>query len=201
MDHSRRSLLRLLAVAPLAAVVSTRLIAGDDPIDHFLRRYADLTSVDVSFKSDRLEGRLRAQKGGLYRIEAGDRLFVSDGSTIWNVQRTTKTVVLDRATAQPEEMSVDRIFFVLLNVYTPSIKTGGAAPTLRLSPPDPSARIAGVEWADVSMNAKYEITSITVREGGSTTTWKITNLRRDPKLPADLFSYAVPQGWNAVDLR
>lgn len=201
MDHTRRSFLRLLAVAPVAAVFSARLAAGEDPIDHFLRRYAGLKSVDVSFTSDRLEGRLRARKGGLYRIEAGDRLFVSDGSTIWNVQRTTKTVVLDRAMAQPEEMSVDRIFFVLLNVYTPSVKVGGASPTLRLSPPDPTARIAGVEWADVSMNANYEITAITVREGGSTTTWKITNLRRDPKLGVDLFSYTIPEGWNAVDLR
>ena len=128
-------------------------------------------------------------------------MFVSDGASIWNVQRTTTTVVIDRATSQTEEMSVDRIFFVLLNVYTPTVKTSGPSPVLRLAPPDPSAKIAGVEWADVAMDAKHEITSITVRENGITTRWTITSLRRDPKLAADLFTFSAPNRWSVVDLR
>lgn len=201
MDRTRRDILRLLALAPVALNAGARAIAGGDPIDHFHSRYSDLTSVDVSFSSERIQGRLRARKGGAYRIEAGDRLFISDGSSVWNVQTSTKTVVIDAASAHSDELSVDRIFFVLLNVYRPTVKTGGATPILRLAPPDPSAKIVGVEWADVAMNARHEITAITVSENGVPTEWKITELRRDPRLKDELFQYTPPSGWTTVDLR
>ncbi len=201
MDRTRRDLLRLLTLTPVALAAGAPAMAGGDPIDHFRERYADLTSVDVSFSSERIQGRLRARSGGRYRIEAGDRLFISDGTSVWNVQTSTKTVVIDAATAQSDEMSVDRIFFVLLNVYQPTVKSGGSSPILRLSPPDPAAKIVGVDWADVALNARHEITSITVRENGTTTVWKITELRRNPRLKDDLFQFAPPDGWTTVDLR
>ena len=196
----RRDAIRLLTLAPLGLALVRTAQAKTDAVADFQQRYGTLKSVDLVFASQRISGRLRARLGGLYCIEAGDRQFVCDGHSVWNVQTSTKTVVIDRYVPS-NELSVDCIFFVLLNVYVPSVKKQGKQTVLRLTPPGADAKIVGVDYADVYLDLKGAITRIDVNEHGQTTEWTITKLTRNPKLSDAIFTVASPKGWNVVDLR
>lgn len=191
----------LISVVLLVPCATARGYAAQDAVATFRAEYAQLKSIDVTFISQGVSGRIRAKRGGLYRIEANNRLFISDGKTTWNVQEATKTVVIDTYRSEAEDMSVDRVFFVLMNVYVPKVHRTTPATTIRLSPPHATARVAGVEYADLVMTSAGLISQIIVRESGTTTAWNVTRLQRNPALAASTFSYSPPKGWTVVDLR
>lgn len=194
---------RLLAFLLLCFVGVCTLTAqrSEHVIDVFRRTYGSLKTIDVSFESQGMRGRLRAQQGGKYRIEAADRLFICDGTTVWNVQSATTTVIADRYQPNAETMSVDRVFFVLMNVYVPTARQLKPTTIIRLTPPSPTTIVAGVEYADLTLDAKNQITAITIRESGVQTTWNVTRLQRNPTLAASTFSYTPPKGWTVINLR
>lgn len=197
----RKEFLSLLAVSPLLASSLTSRPAGKGLVDTFRDRYSGLRSIDLQFSSSVLSGRLLAVKGGSYRIEASDRTLVCDGASVWNAQHTSRTVVIDRFDPRSEAFSLDRIFFVLLNVYVPSEQKTRAGNVVRLVPPDPSALIIGIEMVDLALDRKGNVIRLDVTEGGTTTAWKISQVRVNPKIDAARFRYSAPAGWNVIDLR
>jgi len=197
----RRRFLSLIALAPLAAPVLSSKSSGKGLVETFRSRYMDLRSIDLKFSSPILSGRLQAVTGGRYRIEAADRTLVCDGTSVWNAQHSSRTVVIDKFDPRAETFSLDRIFFVLLNVYVPSEQKTAAGKVVRLVPPDPSAMIIGIQRVDLSLDRRGDVTRIDVTEGGTTTTWTISKVRLNPKLDATRFRYSAPSGWNVVDLR
>ena len=198
---NRRTALTLLAAVPLLASPLTAQTGGDH-VAQFRKTYSNLKSVDVQFESDGAKGRLQASKGGRFNIDLGDRLFVCDGEKLHTVQRSSKTVLIDAYSADETEMSVERVFFVLFNVY--EVKDGGSnanGKKVMLTPPDASAQIGGVEEVIVQLDKKGRITSISVIEFGSRTTWDIVSIKLDPKLADSVFKYQAPKGWQQIDLR
>jgi outer membrane lipoprotein-sorting protein len=194
---------RLMLALACAVIASVSAVAqqSSSVIDSFRSRYGSLKSVDVSFESKGMSGRVRAQKGGKYRIEVSDRLFICDTTTVWNVQSATTTVIVNRYQPNAESMSIDRVFFVLMNVYRPTVLRMHPTTVIRLLPPDPSATIAGVTHADIALNAKGTITSISVSESGVESVWNVTRLLRNPTIAASTFSYVPPTGWTVINLR
>ncbi len=198
----RLTLVVAMVVAFLPATIPVVVAQTASPaIAKFRSMYGSLKSVDVSFESQGLRGRVRAQKGGKYRIEVSDRLFICDGTTVWNVQPPTKTVIVNRYQPLAESMSIDRVFFVLMNVYVPTVLRTQPATVIRLLPPDPTAMTAGVSYADIGLNAAGTITSITVSESGVESVWNVTRLLRNPTIAASTFSYTPPKGWTVINLR
>ncbi len=197
----RRRFLSLIAATPL---ISASLVSGTNGkglVETFRRRYSDLRSIDLQFSSDVLSGRLQAVKGGRYRIEAADRTLVCDATSVWNAQHSSRTVVIDTFDPRAEAFSLDRIFFVLLNVYVPSEQKTAAGNVVRLVPPDPSAMIIGIQRVDLMLDRRGDVTRLDVTEGGATTTWRISKVRLNPKIDVARFRYSAPSGWNVIDLR
>ncbi len=205
---TRRTFLKVLGIAGVAAPVllfSEAAVGSDknskNVVERFRELYADLKSISLSFSSSQAKGTLKAKKGSGFRVELPDRSIVSDGIIVWHAQVATKTVVINQAHESSDEMSIERLFFVLMNVYTPTALPGTGVTIIRLSPPDPSAMIAGVTRADVYLNTSMMITSIQVVENSTITTWNISSLKRNPSLPSSTFRYAIPKGWKVIDLR
>ena len=184
------------------AVPASLLIGGGSLVEKFRDRYADLSSVSLKFTSGKISGSLRASVGGRYHVTLPGRILVCDGKSIWHAQSKTQTVVIDRFDAQNEAVSIERIFFVLFNVYVPSVKKKtGSANVIRLTPPDKTAVVADIQYVDCKLDDSIRITSIMVSEGGVTTTWKISDVRINPRLKDGDFLYEPPKGWQVVDLR
>ncbi len=188
-------------VASTATTLAGQPSQTDSQVAAFKEAYANLKSVSLKFSSSYGSGTLTAVRGKGFRIVTSDREIVSNGSTVWNVQKSSKMVVINSVEGASDELSIEQIFFALMNVYTPSVLKSGKSSTIRLKPPSPSMQISGVEQADVVLGSNMSINRIIVTTQGTVMTLEIRNLKRDPKINLNTFVYNVPKGWKTVDLR
>lgn len=198
-------MLRSATAVGLAVFTSGALFAASIG-ERFHRTYASLRSLSCTFTDGRgLQGTLSAIKGGKYRVALPDRSMISDGTSVWNVTPSTKTVIINalRSNASSDEdLSIERMFFTLMAVYrVKSEQRVSSTTVLRLVPPSSSATIGGIVWADVTVDASMNVRRITVNDGTATSTWTINALRRNVTIPARTFSYTPPPNWQVIDLR
>lgn len=189
----------------IVAACSSTLLSASQLSDRFHQTYSTLRSLSCTFKeSSGLKGSIAAMRGGKYDVRLPDRRLVSDGSTVWNITPSSKTVILDRYRANADDMSIERIFFTLMAVYRvqreEKISSTGRT-TLRLVPPAQDAMVGGVAWADVTIDERMNVHSITINDGTATSRWTITGLKRNPSLSPSTFSYKPASGWQVIDLR
>lgn len=189
----------------IVAACSSTLLNASQLSDRFHQTYSTLRSLSCTFKeSSGLKGSIAAMRGGKYDVRLPDRRLVSDGSTVWNITPSSKTVILDRYRANADDMSIERIFFTLMAVYRvqreEKISSMGRT-TLRLVPPAQDAMVGGVAWADVTIDERMNVHSITINDGTATSRWTITGLKRNPSLSPSTFSYKPASGWQVIDLR
>ncbi|KAB2893958.1 MAG: hypothetical protein D8M52_06520 [Chlorobi bacterium] len=187
----------LLAVVPvLSANTNTKLLK------QFRNTYGGITSAEISFSSGVASGTITAVKGKGYRITLPDQEFISDNSTVWQINKRTKTVVINAVSSAGQTASLDQMFFVLMNIYVPSVVSSvpGKA-CIRLTPPHQSAAIAGVEYANVYLNKKNGITRIVVSDGQHETEWTIRSIKTRVQVKPSAFTFTAPKGWQVIDLR
>ncbi len=200
--ESRRSLLRAIALSPLLLIPALPANAKDDVLTAFRKRFANLSSISFRFNSSTAKGSIQARKGGSHRIVLPDRTLVSNGKIIWNAVAASKTVVIEPVKKRAGEFSLDQIFFVVFSAYTATVtKTTSSGGTIRLTPPDASMKIGNVDVLDLVVSNNGLVSSIVVHEGSNTTTWKISELKINPALKENSFTFSVPGGWQTVDLR
>lgn len=189
----------------VVAAYSTTVLCASELSERFHRTYSTLRSLSCSFtESSGLKGSLAAMRGGRYDVQLPDRRLVSDGSTVWNITPGSKTVILDRYRANADDLSIERIFFTLMAVYRIQREERSASTrrtTIRLVPPAPNALVGGVAWADVVIDDKLTVHTITINDGTATSQWTITGLKRNPSLSRTAFSYRPAPGWQVIDLR
>jgi len=175
---------------------------SDQLVAKFRSKYSDLKSVSFSFSSSSGKGTLRAVRDKGFRIEFPGTVIVSNGKVVWHVQARTKTVVINKVSEASDELGIERIFFALLHVYTPTvIKQSKSSSHILLKPPSAEATIAGVDKAVVELNSSFDVTRIEVFSGPSSTSWEITSLKKNGVIPTSVFTYKPPSGWTVVDLR
>lgn len=191
-----------IATASVLTSLATPLVARD-VIDAFQAKYTKLKSVSCTFKdASGITGSLKALKGGYYHIKLPDREVISDGKNVWNVMPSTRTVIINSYKPTSDDVSLDRVFFLMLNIYRPTLKSvTKQTSTIRLTAPREDAVIANIREADITLNKSNTITSVTITEDGTTNTWYLSKLALNRSIPATAFTYKVPSGWQTVDLR
>lgn len=201
----RRTLLRSAIIAAASIAISPiRAIATDDLVTRFQLRYQGLKSVRCTFNgAANQRGTLAAVRGGKFRLITGDRIIVSDGSSVYNATTSAKTVIVNRFNPKATDVSIERVFFDVLTIYRASVLSAkGGATTLRLVPPASTAVVYGVRELLVVINtSSLVITSITATTDAGQYTFAISELKINTSVPASVFTYAAPQGWEVIDLR
>lgn len=178
-------------------------VSAGDALDAFQTKYTKLKSVSCSFRdASGVRGSLKARIGGSYRVTLPDREIFCDGKTVWNVVPSTKTVIMNAYKATSDDISLERVFFLILNIYRPALL--GATKqtsTIRLTAPREDALIANIHEVDITLDRRNVITSVSINEYGTTTTWHLSNLLLNRSMPTSSFTYIIPKGWQTVDLR
>ncbi len=201
----RRDALRIFLGGILLAPVSSLAAGTGAPIlDKFHAQYRSVRALSCTFRDGKsLTGTLLAQRGGRYRITLPDREIVSDGSSVWSATTSARTVIINTYNPSSNDLSLERVFFEIMNVYRSSIREsrrdGGAV--IRLEAPRADAVIAGVTVADVNVDPSCIVKSITLTHNGSTQQFHIQKLQLTPRIRKTDFSYTPPLGWEIVDLR
>lgn len=189
----------------IVAACSSTLLNASQLSDRFHQTYANLRSLSCRFtETSGIKGSIAAMRGGKYDVRLPDRRLVCDGSTVWNITPTSKTVILDRYRANADDLSIERVFFTLMAVYRVQREEKVASTgrtTLRLVPPAKNAMVGGVAWADVTIDDKMNVYTIVINDGTATSRWTITGLKRNASLTSTTFTYKPASGWQVIDLR
>ncbi len=193
-------------IITLAALLltSSNVFAGST-LDRFIRKYHALSSVSCEFRDAHgLVGTVQAKKGGSYRISLPDRTIVCNGSNVWSATPSSKTVIVNAYRANTMDLSIERVFFTLMNVYRPVVTKdfeGGKVAVITLTPPAENAMVGSVKSVQIEVDASMQAKRIIVKEDAATTTWTLHNVKLNGKIAAGMFVYSIPAGWQVVDLR
>lgn len=200
---NRREALQAVLGLSVAIGITYDAKAGADLLQRFHATYRKATTIRCTFTSaSGVSGTIIAKRGGFYRVELPDRTIVSDAKTVFSATASARTVILNSYRARSKEVSLEKVFFDIMNIYRGVIieqRNGGG--TIRLTPPDANAQISGVSNVDVTIDKATKVTRIVLTENGSTTSYTVSKMSIDPKVASSTFSYTTPKGWEIIDLR
>jgi len=140
----------------------------------------------------------------MYRIETLDQTLVTDGSTSWIYTPADSQVVVNDATSSEMALSPETFFTDYAARYevasiTEAPAASEAAQVLALTPSSPRAAFESVTlW----VRADHVITQLQVKDpGGSTITINLRDIRLNPALARDRFTFETPPDVEVIDLR
>jgi outer membrane lipoprotein carrier protein len=166
----------------------------------FLQRTTSLTSAGKQSVS----GTLYIKKQHKFRVELSSQLIVTDGDTIWSYNPNNRQVIIDTYKKNSRTMTPEKILGAAPTDYSatllPSEKVGKIQTrVLRLTPKDETSLIATMKlWVDDAwLIRKVELTDL----NGRLTTYFVNDIRVNINIPDSRFTYQIPRGVEAVDLR
>lgn len=195
--------MRLLGLAGMIAAATISCYAGTDILSAFHCKYRGMKTVSFKFGAPGgMKGTFAARRGGMYRITTTDRTVVSDGSTVWNATTNTKSVVVSKYQSSSADVSIERVFFDVMNVYRSSIASNsGNEIVIRLEAPQPNVQISNITSVSITCTPTLAVKRVSVTSGGSTNDFIIANLVPNARISPTTFSYSIPHGWQSVDIR
>ncbi len=146
-----------------------------------------------------------------FRIETNKETIVSDGTTTWNFNKTTKHVVVDAVgKSNKKEMRSISEMFIFSNNYSSKVASSKKNSwALVLTPLDPVKKIfdqSGISSITFSLQRSSKakpliVTSIAANSGGIKT--KLGNVKISvlKKIPQNTFSFIAPKEVKVTDLR
>ncbi len=178
--------------------------------DFLKKKYGNINTVSMDFWNTditNLKGSLVAKKGGFYKIDFNYRQMLSDGQYIYNYSKRNNKIVKSKSGAIPDNFSLESVMFSFTNDYNPSQletlknKSGGIEYVLTLLPKDEKYKKLGITsiqlWFDLD---KIILTGVTIMGGSHYQHWLINNLKINPELPANSFTFLQPKGVELIDL-
>ena len=212
---SPAGLIGLLVLLFVPASVFAPVFAqnGSAVLQDVQERYDTVAGMEATFTqtvtspfrddSTRLEGRLFV-RGDMYRIETVEQTLITDGTTSWIYTPADSQVVVNDAASSkmalsPETFFTDYAARYRVDSLRPAGPTADAEQILALTPSSPDAAFGSVTlW----VRPDRVITRLQVTDsGGSTITVRLRNIRLNPTLARERFSFEPPPDVEVIDLR
>ncbi len=176
-----------------------------DAINDAELKFTQQTTYEVSKLEQRASGTLFIKKKNKYRVEFEDRIVVTDGATVWSYNPAQKQVVIDNFKLDPHVVTPEKVLAAAPQDYYASVagteKVGSVqARVLKLVPKDDNASVRMMKlWVDEAtwLIKKVELTDI----GGNKTIYTVSDIKVNTGIPDSRFTYQIPDGVEAVDLR
>ncbi|MBI5020859.1 MAG: outer membrane lipoprotein chaperone LolA [Ignavibacteriales bacterium] len=209
---------KIFRIAILTLIIISNLMAGDDA-DKILRniqkKYESWNDATISFtqqvlfavtKSEQtFDGKLIVKKGNKYRIDLEQQLIITDGKTLWNVNKTNKQVMIDNYRDDPKSITPEKMLTNIPKNYNATLlnrdEEGGAdIAVLKLLPKEERSSFRSIKmWVDEDKSVLKKIQIIDASK--NTITYTINNLFINSGLKENSFSYQPPDGYEVIDLR
>jgi len=163
----------------------------------------------VRFGFSRIEqafkGTLWMAKPRSYRVQTDQRVFVTDGNTVWSYSEANQQVLIDHYKEDQNSISPERFLLNLPKNYFTSLlqpeKLGTiSAQVLKLTPKDDRSFIKSVKiWVE---NDSWMVRKVQIEDVNETvTTYTITSMILNTRVPRSLFTFDPPDDSEVVDLR
>lgn len=164
---------------------------------------ADFTQKIKSTNQDntiKLEGIFYFKKENKLRIEIKNRLIVSDGNTIWNLDQNENKLIISSYDSDYTSFSLPEIINVYPNLCDKEVILDTPdRTTVRLLPNNNQLNF---ESAEISVNKKSIIEKVIITDFNSMKfIFELTKTQTNIGLSDNLFSYEPEEGVEIVDLR
>ncbi|HTY10359.1 MAG TPA: outer membrane lipoprotein chaperone LolA [Bacteroidota bacterium] len=208
----------MLAVGVSALVFSAQKekLSAAEVLEKVQRAYAgvDDASADftqtVSLSYAKVEqsftGKVMMKKGNKYRVESQEQTLVTDGKTVWAYSPVNKQVLIDSYKENPNTLSPEQFLVGLPKNFRAALVEDNsgdrhAAYCLKLSPTSGSPKsIKSLKvWIDDADWSVRQVEYIDMNE--TRTVYTMTNIRFNPGIPDERFTFTVPDHVEIVDLR
>lgn len=166
-------------------------------------------SQKVKFQLSKAEfssrGVLYSKKTNCYRVETEDRIFVTDGKTVWSYSPANNQVLIDtykedKRTFSPEKflVNVPKDFFAA--ILGREKLEGRNVVVLKLTPKEDKATMKSLKlWVDRGQWYLWKVELVDVTE--NTTTYTVHDIRLNTGLQDSTFAFIAPPDAEVVDLR
>lgn len=193
------------AQAETAQEVLERIRKRYDTIKDAELKFSQHTTYEMSKLQQHLSGTLFIKKNNKYRVEFADRLVVTDGVTVWSYNPAQKQVLIDHFKLDPNVVTPEKLLTTAPTDYYASIIGTENVGTIRtrvvkLVPKDDNAAVRSMKlWVDEAswLIRKVELADV----GGKQTVYTVQDIRVNVGIPDSRFTYQIPEGVEAVDLR
>lgn len=176
-----------------------------DAINDAMLKFTQHTKYEVSKLEQRTSGTLFIKKKNKYRVEFEDRIVVTDGATVWSYNPMQNQVLIDNFKVDPNVVTPEKVLAAAPQDYYASVagteKVGSAqVRVLKLVPKDDNSSVRMMKlWVDEAtwLIKKVELMDV----GGNQTIYTVSDIKVNTGIPDSRFTYQIPDGVEAVDLR
>ncbi len=214
MFHDRK---KRILLGIFFCFISSHVFAQDagDVIKQVQKKYESLQSLCAEFTqtfswklTDEVQvvkGRICVKDGVKFDIDTKDQRIISDGKTIWTINKVNKQVIVDHASNKTEDNPFLKDFLnKFVKNYSSRIiqndmdKSGQIH--LSLTSKSENEFIRGVElWINQETDLISKIKQIDIN--GNSTIYQVNNIDTKVKLSSNNFKFSLPQGYELIDLR
>ncbi|MBI4811448.1 MAG: outer membrane lipoprotein carrier protein LolA [Ignavibacteriales bacterium] len=209
---------KIFALFLLIALMPTIALTGDNAdklVKKIQKKYDSMKDVSISFtqqtrfgvtKTEQtFSGKLSMKKGNKFLIEMEHQKIITDGKSVWSINKLNKQVVIDKYRDDPKSFSPDKILINIPQNYNASLlsmeKNGDQEiNVLKLIPKDVKVNYRWLKvWVsanDLLMN-KIQIFDIS----DNLTTYSVNDIKFNQDIPDSQFQYEGSPDIEVIDLR
>lgn len=179
-------------------------------IAHFQNSLKGLSSISFNFNDEShkgVTGSLSAIKGNKYRIITEDRSIYCDGNRIWNYTPNDNKVIVSEFDPNRANLSIEGIFFGLIDkmqieqfTKEHSTKKSNQLYKVSFKPNQEYSKRYKVNKVNIWINEDKEIQYISTEYNSAIQKWKISNLKINPKIKAEIFKFSAPKDCKTIEL-
>ena len=180
--------------------------SGKDLLSVVQNKYKSLKDLTADFKQSlneksNLLGKIQYAKGNKLRVELKNSTIISDGTTLWNYNKSQKKVVISRVSPDdPSFFSPDKFLFGYPSKSVVSMEKEEGQEILVLIPMTESN--LDFKKAKIWVNHDNLMTRILVENlSGAFMDFHLSDYKLNQSLPDSKFTFSPPEGTNIIDLR
>lgn len=197
-----------ISLVILAGLSMISSLAGQDQGDQYLKSLQDKFNSIRDFTANvnqsaegktLLTGKIFFKKQNNFRIEFGNSVIVSDGTTSWNFNKKENKVII---TDYEEDGSIFSINFLVYQFPSQCTLRGGQEGNFRTLTLIPKSRTSNLGEVTLWINNENLIEKIRTNDPASgLVELSFSNIRTNQNLPDSNFQFNPPQGSRIIDLR
>jgi chaperone LolA len=192
--------------------------AGTDAekiIGKLQKKYKSVKDATVSFTQDiqfgvtkakqSFSGKFTMKSGNKYRIDLENETIVTDGSTVWHYTGINKQVIIDKYRDDPDSFSPDKVLVNVPDNYEVALLgkeklKGKEMDLLKFLPRKKDSNLKWLKiWVDEDGWTMIKIQLLDSND--NIITYDILDIKLNSGIPESLFTFEVPKGVEAIDLR
>lgn len=167
--------------------------------------FSQSTYLPLTKVTQNMGGSLRMKKNNKYRIETENEMLVTDGVTVWRMNKAKNQVLIDKYKDDPKSVTPERLFLNTPKEYN-AIRIGSETldgqelTILKLTPKSESSTLKSIKlWIDEEELIILKAETIDFSDTRST--YSISKFSMNTGLSDALFTFTPPAGVEIIDLR